>query len=780
MSRTRRFSICVMSVALYFFLLAFSSSLQAQSFDHQSYPKLDFDFQSLELDLGLQPQNLRIDGAAKYQIEANVSGADTLTLYASRLDISGVSVNEESADFSLSNDSLFVLVDDSTEAGQQYTVNIRYSGSPKFGLLKNKNGTIWTSQLPKTQRHWVPIVDHPLVELKTTFNISVPSGFQIWATGQKSAEEAVSVDVMRYQFASKDEVPASSLAFTVGEFRSWSATANSKKLNLAVERPLADSVDQQTMLQSANDYVSALEERLGIGYPHKSLNIVVLGDHTWETKSWGASTVFLYKNRGNLQVQLLRSIVGQWFGIYQREQQWDQADAITLYQTLLTNEILNSDTKLKQADIPELNFSTVYDHFGVERWNSWQSGLENWQHASVRSVISESASEVLNQQASVISWKDYAQFWYQRMGQPLFDMPQFPVRDGKQSQQQSSDSVTYKVSYSLDEAEGQLTLRFEATEGSYSELTTLKVHEVYPQNTESTEVTFTGSDDSVVLQVDPLINTLRLETEGHPKLVLDEYKPAPFLIYELRNGETVEQRASAARKLGTHTDNPDLQLAIQDFMNQELKPETRAALLHSFGDITQGAAGTQQVFFDALESENVAVRNAGLSGLQYYKNDSNVRNRVVSAAWSAETMDFFKKATQVLTVIASKEEFAKFAESVTQRDSVGHESVFVIQELANMGSIQEAISKADLFTGSKYSYDVRQRALNILIQHDHTPSDWLSRAEKLLADADPRIRFLTIRGLERNKNKEIMTFLNRYIQDEYDVRVHNRIKQVIE
>jgi len=160
MSRTSRsFSSFIFVVC--FFLIAFSSPAQAQSFDYKSYPKLDFNFQSLELDLGLQPQNLRIDGAAKYQIEANVSGADTLTLYASRLDISSVSVNEESADYSLSNDSLFVLVDDSSEAGQKYTVNIRYSGSPKFGLLKDKNGTVWTSQLPKTQRHWMPIIDHP-------------------------------------------------------------------------------------------------------------------------------------------------------------------------------------------------------------------------------------------------------------------------------------------------------------------------------------------------------------------------------------------------------------------------------------------------------------------------------------------------------------------------------------------------------------------------------------------------------------------------------------------
>lgn len=768
-----RISFCLFSI---FLIAGIANLLQAQSFDHEPYPKLDFNFNSLVLDLGIQPQNLRIDGAAKYNVTANVSGADTLILYASHIDVSSVSVDGEAVDYSLNNDSLYVPVVDSSEAGQEYDINIRYSGRPQFGLLKNAHGTVWTSQLPKAQRHWVPIVDNPQVAFKTTFNISLPSGLQLWATGEKTAEDTVSVEVMKYQFKSEKEVPASSLALAIGKFDSQSTSYGIKKINLAIERLLSETTDGQKLLRKAYDYLGAVEDHLNFEYPFDRLNIVLLEDHSWETKSWGASTVFLYANRGNLETQLLRGILGQWFGVYQRESRWEQADAITLYQTLIAQELRKESTKLTSADDLE-SPSTVYGNFGVDRWNQWQASIAKWQNPSIHTQVSGFASDILNNFSGVISWDDYADFWYRELGQPLFTLPEFSSAEDTVAAQQ--DSVAYNVVYSLNEAEGKLKLRFESTYGSYSELTTLEAHEIYPNKTDTAEVTFTGTQDSVVLQVEPTIQDFRLMTSDYPKLVLDEYKPAPFLIYELQSAETVGQRAEAARKLGHHKENPDLQLAITDFMNREEDPKVKAALLSSLADITNGASGTEQTFLDALQSDHEAIRNAGLMAMQNYKESPSILNRVQSVAQNADGFEMFKKATQVLTVIASQEQFAGFVESVAQQDTLGQRSIFAIQELANLGAVDEAVKRANLFTGDQYSYGVRSRALQILIQHDHAPADWLSRAEELLSDADPRIRFWTVEGLEQNKNAEILDFLNERIQDEYDARVYQVIEQAI-
>lgn len=766
---------------LLFLFLALATQIQAQSFDYQQYPKLDFSFTSLELDLGVQPQNLRIDGNAHYRLKANVSEADTVILYAAHLDISSASVNGKEADFMLHNDSLFVPLAKPTQAGDTLSLDVRYSGTTDFGLLKDERETVWTSLLPKAQRHWVPIIDNPRVALKTKFNISVPAGFRVWATGEKTGEKAASVDAMTYQFESKTPVPASALAFAIGHFNHATTNTENKQLNVISEKATTDSSRVRALAQSASQYLARLQDSLQVDYPYSQLNIVVLPDHHWETKSWGASTVFVYQNRGNLKAQLLRGLIGQWFGVYQREANWSYADAINLYQSMVYDAFSDTTVALKEADIPDSTTETIYDGFGIQRWNQWLRSWRQWTNAPLKTILSDSKTVVLKQLPSVISWNDYARFWYRKSGQPLFDMPGLPlVSDtASESTKQAADSVAYKVVYSLNESEGKLKLRFSATHGGYKKLTSIKAYEIYPNKTDTAEVTFTGVQDSVILNVEPMINTLRLDASAHPKLHLDEYKPASFLIYEFRNAKSADQRAEAARKLGYRADNPDLQLAIEDFMNKETEPKVKAALLSSLGDITQGAAGTEDTFLNALKSDNEQLRDAALMALQHFKDNTTVKDRVERVAINASNTELFKKATQVLTSIESPEQFNSFAGTITQRDSVGQRSVFVIQQLANMGQVGEAVNKAGLFTEGQFGYGIRSRALGILIQHDHTPADWLTRAKELLNDSDPRIRYLVVRGLQRNQNKEITDYLQAHIQDEYDARVHHKMRQLL-
>lgn len=762
------------------FLIGSVVTLQAQSFDHELHPKLDFEFKSLQLDLGIQPQNLRIDGAATYQIKANVSGADTVTLYAAHMDISNVLVDRKTVDYSLHNDSLFIPLSEPAKAGQQYELSIRYSGNTRFGLLKNVHGTAWTSQLPKAQRHWVPIVDNPHVELKTSFNFSVPAGYQVWATGKKTGEKAASVNVMKFHFATEKEVPASSLAFAVGKFESQSTSFGVKEINLAVEQALSDSVDSRKLLQDAYEFAGLVEDSLRREYPYSRLNIVVLDDHSGETKQWGATTVFAYENVGNLKAQIYRGIIAQWFGVYQRPAQWSQGDAITLYQSQLYRSLGDSAMFLNRTQMPDMPTS-VYSTFGAKTWNGWLQSWVNWQKDPIKNVIAGARNGILSEGSSVVTWDDYAEFWYRRSGQPLFDIPELSMssKDSVGGESQSADSVAYKVIYSLDQTKGQLKLTFEATNGMYKKLTTVNAYEIYPNAIDTAEVTFTGARDSVILQVDPMISTLKLDTPSYPNLYLDEYKPAPFLIHELRNATTIDQRAAAARKLGYYANNTDLQLAIKDFMSKETKPKVRAALLGSLADITNGAAGTQQTFLDALDSEHESIRNTALMALQNYKNNLNVQDHVRRLAENTGDLKLFRKAMQVYSSVASTQQFRTFAEGVTQQDSAGYRSIMVIQQLANMGEVEQAIAQASLFTSDEYSYDIRSTALQILIQHDHTPSDWLSRAKNLLDTSDPRIRFFVIKGLARNLNNEVREFLSAYIQDEYDARVYKQIENVL-
>lgn len=764
-------------------LILQSDIISAQSFDHATHPRLDFDFTELSLELGLQPQNLQLDGAATYQIKANVDSADTVILQAARLDISSATLDGNETDFTLQNDSLFIPLAEPAKEGETHELRIRYSGAPRFGLLKNKNNTVWASQLPQSQRHWIPIVDNPHVTFQIELNISVPSEYNVIATGSKVGEDSVNENITTYQFSSTKEIPASTLALAIGKFKSETTTYGINKINVAVEQALADSVDSQQLLKNAYDWLETVESKMQSEFPYEWLNIVVTADHNWETKSWGASTVFLYQNRGNLKHQLLRGIIGQWIGTKQRAAQWKEGDGINLYQTMVQQSMSDSIPYFRVQDQPELEDNSLYSQFGPKNWNSWQDRWIKWKDQSWGGVVSRSHPALLQQLLPVITWQDYANYWYQKSGQPMFRAPgrEANATDTSSAKQvASADSVVYRVTYQPDQTGETITLNFEAIKGSYDELVTLSATEIYEGGTDADEATFTGMNDSVTLAVSPGLQSLQLTIPEDKNLKLIEQKPVSFLLYDLRNGQNLDQRARAARGLGAHADNPDLQLAVMDALEGEIEPPVRAGLLMSLSQITQGATGTEQVFLDALQSEHPVVQKAGLIALQRYPENQKTLDRIKGITLNTGQTSIFKQGLTSLSEMMTAEELKSFIGTVSQQDSVGKRSLLAIRHLAKQGQAENIVSEVTPFLDGGYSYSLRETALKILIDHDTSAESWLARGRESLTEAtDPRIRYWVVKGLWKNTNTEITSFLKEYAADEYDGRVYHAITQGI-
>jgi len=296
---------------------------------------------------------------------------------------------------------------------------------------------------------------------------------------------------------------------------------------------------------------------------------------------------------------------------------------------------------------------------------------------------------------------------------------------------------------------------------------------------DTAQVTFTGARDSVNINVPALVENVTITTGDRPNLILEQYKPASFLIYQLRNATTLEERVEAAEKLGYHSDDPDLQLAIKDFMSRELEPGVKAALLRSFGEITGGASGTEQVFLVALQSEKREIQEAALTVLQNYPGNESIQQQVRNYALEADSLKIFKKATRTYSSVADSSAFEVFVSNMVRTDTSGHKAIFAIQELANRGNIDKAVRQAEFYISDVYDYKVRSSALKILLQHDHAPADWEARTKELLADPDPRIRYITVTGLPKITGLEYRELLESLVQDEYDQRVYDAMKMLL-
>lgn len=763
-------------LALLFVFALFVSNSQAQEFDFEKYPRLNFNFSQLTLDLTIDPENRGVKGSATYEMSANIGGVDSLVLQAAHMDIASVRINEEEASFTLHNDSLVVQLPDTTAPGKSYSVEVNYSTVPNFGILSNDLGTVWTSLLPRTHRHWFPSIDHPRVTFNSTISLTVPSGYQAIANGVKLEEEILDVEQVRYTYKTRNEIPATSLAFAVGRFDRNETTFGIKKISLNAESGLWSAGERKSLLQDASQILGNAESLLGMEYPYERLNIVVLQDHFWETKSWGASAIFIYKNSGNLQTQLRRGIYGQWFGVYQREEQWAEADAMNLLQTALHYRLQDSATELSFSDVPSGNLSTVYNAFGPSTWNTFQENHHSLEKNFI-TTVDENLSAILEWGEGVYEFKDYGEFWYRQTGQPVLELELGGSANGGR-QTSESDTVIYRVDYTQNADNIKLT--FEALRGGYKELVTLPLVQVSANGVDTLQVTFTGARDSVSINVPALVENVTITTGDRPNLILEQYKPASFLIYQLRNASSIKERIEAAAKLGYHSDDPDLQLAIKDFMNRELDPRVKAALLKSFGEITGGASGTEQVFLDALQNDNRDIKEAALTVLQNYPENEAVQQRVKEYATSSDSLKSFKNATRIYSSISDSSAFDSFVSNMVRTDTAGHKAIFAIQELANRGNIDKAVRQAEFYISDVYDFKVRSAALRILLQHDHAPADWEARAQELLADSDPRIRFITVNGLPKVTGMEYRELIEGVIQDEYDQRVYEAMEELLE
>lgn len=762
-------------------------SVLGQPADYPTHPTLDFHFLHLGLAMEANPEEGSLNGEAAYEIRANVDGGDTLALDAAHMEVQSVSVDGAAAEYRLHNDSLLVAVTDSTVRGAEHRVEVTYRATPRFGLLKNDRGTVWSSGLPLSNRHWVPLPDHPRASFTVEWTVSLPSGFRLVASGVQTGEEVESVDRITYRFASETPVPATALAWAAGRFGYIVTEAGETEVAIYHEEGAAGDSLRERLSGMAAEALERMEENTGQPYPYQRLNVVLLDDHHWETRTWGAATVFLYRNAGSLRTQLLRGVAAQWFGVRHRAERWGNAEAMNLYQTLLLPEgenlLLEAEAGFGSSPGEEgmvrSTEATPYAVYAPARWNAWQREFPLWERPFMKRLMRETLPEAASAAPGVYGWEDYAEHWYRSAGQPLFTPPEFVGRASESATADSAmarDSVAYRVDYRFDEQKGSLTLTFRAQHGMYEELTAVQGIETGRGGSRDTSsVTFTGREDSVVVSVSPLLNTFRLEAPGRPELHLDQHKPAAFLIYELRNAGRISERVKAARGLGEHTDNPDLQLAIQDYLGSDISPEVRAALLSSLSRITGGASGTEQRFLEGLESPHPAVQRSSLMALQNYDGNEQVLSRVERFAMESGDREMFRNAARVLSSIAGTERLSSFTDQVVASDTSGRRAILAVSLLASAGGSERAIAYADQYSSEVFDYEVRARAVRLLDQFDRSLEDWRARAGSLLTDADPRIRYLAAEAIAGFEDPRADELLNEYLPDEYDARVREAL-----
>ncbi|WP_165779054.1 HEAT repeat domain-containing protein [Rhodohalobacter barkolensis] len=761
-------------------IFALIPDLSAQNWDYESYPHLPFEISHLDAELNISDTG-SIEGDLLYMIQLKDGDIDSLVFDARDMEILSTVINDESKEFYFENNQLIVLTDGDFNRGDEISLRIQYRNNPVFGYFQTAKGTYFTSLLPLTTSHWLPVPDHPRVQFTSEIIFTHPAGKTVVSNGRRATMEIESVSEETTSFTSNKTVSPVDLSFAMGDLELISSTQNSNDIQSEYSSMFERRSDHQIhiysensdfesdqLLETAVDAYGKLYEHLNVGYPFRDLSIVILEDDFWETKSYGAGIIYLYLNRGDLETQLQRALTGVWLGAHQRTELWSDPDAITAFQGWTLNTLFDLDYVYEQTEAP-------YHVFDGSLSSKWQSNFAENQNDKFNSHFERVYNSLISESSQVMNWYDLAKAIYKDSGFPYFDTDK-PVL-AELTKEEVSD-YQYRAEMKWDEEQQNITVTFNAISEPVNELVTVQVDEYTLLDEKENEITFTGDSDSTVLNVSTNTENIMLTILGRDDIRLEVQKPFEFWIHQLRNSDDPDRREAAAEGLANYSDNPDLQLALQDQMRNEENSDVYAELLRTFSAVTTGATGTDQMLIDHLSSRySNEVRLAAVEGLANFRGNDSVISQLRSVVSQTDNSEIRTAAILSLNEVVDVDRFKILAEDLITQESVLQDVPLLLNLLSEKGETEAAVQYADTFLADGFPYSIRSEVLDLILQADQSREGWENRLTRLLEDRDPRIRIQALNALDRVSDTFRSEWLDRRKTEEYDERVRRALNQ---
>ncbi len=744
------------------------STLIAQQLEYASHPTRPFDFEQIRLELQVNPADSVVRGQATYTMKSLWDKTDKLIMDAHRIDIQRITVGNQNAQFELHNDSLIITFPRPLDTNQEAKMQIVYEASPGYAWQVCSNGTIFSSFFPERRAYLFPIIDNPHVTARFDLDIKVPDSLQVVTNGLMTARDTVEGSTRLCQWSTKNAIPVTDWGIAIGQFDHSSFNVNKDQITIYNAKGLLTENQRKTLLQTAEEQIQSIEKFIGGTFPFSSLNVIVLPDHRWEMKNYGAGYGYLFMNRGDLTAQLRRIIDAQWAGVKIRNSRFIEADPQILIQTWMANQLGQGETDtLSLHDSPPHNPS-MYADFSVANWNRWLHYFRDSSDNHLRQILNEQMPKILKTQSGVFDWSDFNRLWYTSKGR-WFDLP-VPQNISRASR------LAYQIDYNYKPANNNLQLIIKPVKGYSMELITLPLVLDGMNDHKLTTVTFSGVGDTLSVQAVSSLKNAYVQVPDSMNLSVNEYKPVSFWLYQLRTTNDTVQKLLAIKALGSVQQNPDLQLAMLDFLKNAKDSEIRTALIQSLGSLTSGATGTSQIFIDAASDSSDSMRTAAAVALERYPGNEQVISLLQHLVISDQSMIVRRKAVRSLQQVDQANHFLSFVKDLVSKNVAKPMADVILPELVQNGDTTAAVALAKRYVKEPGPYHIRLQSFRLLQKYNNLAGDWVPIVDQMIEDNDPRIRFLGWQQANKLAPNVKRAMIERYAPDENDARVINVIR----
>jgi aminopeptidase N len=644
----------------------------------------DYDLQNVRTHLWFDVQKKIFRGEVTHTIAMVRDGALQIKFDSADLKIQSVTLDGKEAKFSTTDKELLVSLGQPSKRGDHHEVFIKYEGqNPKKGLyfvLPDENYPkrpieIWSQGESEDTHYYIPIYDYPNDRTTSEMLLTVPASWLTISNGQLVSTKDEANGMKTWDWKQSETLSTYLITVVAGEFVEKKDTWRGMPVRYVVPRGEESKID--STFARTKGMLDAFSNALDVRYPwvqyaQTSVNDFVVGG--MENTSATTLTTRGLVNPGLASEELTGSdrldsheLAHQWFGDLVTCKDW-------------------ADIWLNEG------FATFFEHFWTEKkygadevayefWRDQNGWFRNPRQYSTP-IISRELTDELENSGNIYTKGGWV---LKMLRTKLGDQDFFrglhhylEVNRGqnvitadlqKAIEQPTSTNVDkffhqwvyragapkYDVSYTYDDAAHQVKLTVKQTQkvegmvGLFDMPVDVEIATASGRNTTSIEVskaeeTFNLAADSAPLMV--------LFDKGDKVLKSMDFKrDAPALIYQLKNGETVPDRAEAAVALAEIgiRDKAGVVPAIGDAAQSDPFWGVRVESLRTLGKI--GGADAEKRILAALNDDKPWVREVAVEQLGNFKEDASLGPKLTEIAANDKAYRVRAKALGALGTI---------------------------------------------------------------------------------------------------------------------------------
>ncbi len=263
----------------------------AEDTGYQSAPATHFAIEHIALDLDVDLAGKAVHGTALLDVKA-VRDLSEIRLDAIDLQVSSVSLNKPNAQpapASFTNDGENLEIKAALKRGEAARLKIVYSlkdpraGLHFYGPTANEPDVplqVWSQGEARTNRHWFPCVDNPVMRQTSELTAHVPAGFEAISNGKlvERADEDGGKKT-RFHFVQDKNHVAYLVSLVVGKFHVAKDEWRGKPLLYYVPAKKKDDIER--VFGHTKAMLDFFSDKIGVEYPWDKYSQTVVEQFGW-------------------------------------------------------------------------------------------------------------------------------------------------------------------------------------------------------------------------------------------------------------------------------------------------------------------------------------------------------------------------------------------------------------------------------------------------------------------------------------------------------------------